>query len=38
MGANALKYAESNFNINIIADSFERIIDKVNRESKKKIH
>ncbi len=30
MGINALKYAESNFNINVIADSFEKIINNIH--------
>jgi glycosyltransferase involved in cell wall biosynthesis len=29
MGVNAFKYAESNFNINVIADSFEKIIRNI---------
>ena len=30
MGINALKYAESNFNINVISDSFEKIFDNIH--------
>jgi colanic acid biosynthesis glycosyl transferase WcaI len=31
MGINALKYAENNFNINVIADSFEKIINNIHQ-------